>query len=125
VRRSAGSGRRRAVTRALPLVAAGATPLRVAASTAVTAAAVLGRPRLGRGDTVQCPALEVGKERVAAVGHAQEPGIEAGQVLGQVSQVTPQDMTGIVVARTSTTCGMSMRVGPAAAMRTLYAERSP
>jgi hypothetical protein len=81
VRRSAGSGRRRAVTRALPLVAAGATPLRVAASTAATAAAVLGRPRLGRGDTVQGPALEVVKERVAAVGHAQEPGIEAGPLL--------------------------------------------
>jgi hypothetical protein len=65
----------------LPLVAAGATPLRVAASTAATAAAVLGRPRLGRGDTVQGPALEVVKERVAAVGHAQEPGIEAGPLL--------------------------------------------
>jgi hypothetical protein len=49
VRRSAWSGRRRAVTRALPLVAAGATPLRVAASTAAAtaAAAVLGVPVSG------------------------------------------------------------------------------
>ena len=46
---------------------------------------------LGPGDGVQGPALEVVKERVAAVGHAQEPRVEAGQVLGQVSQVAPQD----------------------------------
>jgi hypothetical protein len=57
----------------LPLVAAGATPLGVAAAApaaATAAGAVLGRPHLGRGDGVQSPALEVVKERVAAVGHA-------------------------------------------------------
>ena len=68
-----GSGLGRRSARALPLVAAGATPLGVAAPTpaaATAAPAMLGRPRLGRGDGVQCPALQVVKERVATVGHA-------------------------------------------------------
>jgi len=67
------SRRRRAAARALSLVAAGAPPLGVTAPTpaaATAAGAMLGRPHLGRGDGVQGPALEVVKERVAAVGHA-------------------------------------------------------
>src|SRR5205085_11648272 len=65
-------------------VAAGATPLGVtaAASPATAgAAALLVGAHLGPGDSVQGPALEVVKERVPAVGQAQEPRVEAGQVL--------------------------------------------